>query len=198
MQNSPFLLGLRCILALSPSPSDPNPTSAASKALRRSTSARLARETGERIDQLLTEAGEDDDATPSIEIVQALSLLGLYEFGQNFNAARNRMRMNLAVQTAMEIGLHRVDERGWTGEATSPEGGDIVTEMKRRTWWIVFAGMLISGLISGKVSRAVSEGVTCRQADLLPGMPSNRSAGSSIRTTRGSSASTLLALWGMR
>jgi hypothetical protein len=143
---------LRCILALSPPSTDPSPSSLTSKAVRRAASAQLARQTGERIDELLTEAGENDDASPSIEVIQALSLLGLYEFGQTANAARNRMRMNQAVQLAMEIGLHQVDERGWDGEATSVEGSDVATEMKRRTWWVVFAGMLISGLISGKVS----------------------------------------------
>ncbi len=112
----------------------------------------MARQAADRIEELLTEAGENDDETPSIEIVQALSLLGLYEFGQTANAARNRMRMNQAVQLAMEMGLHQVDEKGWEGEATSVEGDDIITDMKRRTWWVIFAGMLISGMVSGKVS----------------------------------------------
>ncbi len=152
LPNSPFLLALRCILSLSPISTDPNPSSAASKAIRRSASAQLARQAADRIEELLTEAGENDDETPSIEIVQALSLLGLYEFGQTANAARNRMRMNQAVQLAMEMGLHQVDEKGWEGEATSVEGDDIITDMKRRTWWVIFAGMLISGMVSGKVS----------------------------------------------
>ncbi len=151
--NSPFLLGLRTILALSPPSTDPKPSSAASKTLRRNAAAKLARQTSDRVDEMLTAAGEDDDAPLSIEVVQALSLLGLYEFGQTGNAARNRMRMNQAVQLAMEAGLHLVDERDWQGEGTAVESGNIEVETKRRTWWVVFAGMLISGLISGKVGR---------------------------------------------
>jgi hypothetical protein len=99
--------------------------------------------------------------------VQALSLLGLYEFAQTGNAVKNRMKMNQAVELAMDIGLHQVDKATFAnnqprdgqtvGRGARPapgkqvEGKDIHKDMQRRTWWVVFAGMLISGLVAGRV-----------------------------------------------
>jgi hypothetical protein len=77
--------------------------------------------------------------------------------------------MNQAVELAMDIGIHQVDKATFadnkpraaqaTGRFARPapgkqvEGKDIHKDMQRRTWWVVFAGMLISGLVAGRVSR---------------------------------------------
>lgn len=164
MRDSPFLLACRAILSLCPNPADPAPRSLASRALRRSHAAALAREAQDRIDELINEAGEDDDRSPSIECVQALSLLGLYEFGQTGNAQKNRLKLGQALQLAMELGLHEVDRRARSASANQGEevivperavqveGEDDFKDMQRRTWWVLYAGYLISGLIAGKVS----------------------------------------------
>lgn len=169
VNESPFLIAVRAILSLSPHPKDPNPKSLASRSLRRSQASRLAREASDRVDEILTEVGDSEDRSIVIECVQALSLLGLYEFAQTGNAVKNRMKMNQAVEIAMDIGLHQVDKETFannkprdsqsTGRAARPapgkqvEGKDIQKDMQRRTWWVVFAGMLISGLVAGRVSR---------------------------------------------
>jgi hypothetical protein len=169
MQDSPFITAIRAILSLSPHPKDPNPKSLSSRSLRRSQASRLAREASDRVEELLTEVGESDDRSILIECVQALSLLGLYEFAQTGNAVKNRMRMNQAVELAMDIGIHQVDKATFadnkpraaqaTGRFARPapgkqvEGKDVYKDMQRRTWWVVFAGMLISGLVAGRVSR---------------------------------------------
>ncbi|GHJ84310.1 hypothetical protein NliqN6_0712 [Naganishia liquefaciens] len=155
--DSPFLLAIRAILALCPNPADPVAKSLASRALRRAQAARLAQEASNRVDEMLAEAHEDD-ATSSIECVQALALLGLYEFAQNGNPVRNRMRMNQAVQVAMEMGLHQTDKANFDSSdpvrprvtpAKAVEGESVVKDMARRTWWVAFAAMLISGLVAG-------------------------------------------------
>lgn len=158
--DSPFLLAIRTILALCPNPADPAAKSLASRALRRSQAARLAQEASNRVDEMLAEAHEND-AVSSIECVQALTLLGLYEFAQNGNPVRNRMRMNQAVQVAMETGLHQTDKDTFeSSDPTRPrvtpakavEGEYVFKDMARRTWWVAFAAMLISGLVAGSVS----------------------------------------------
>lgn len=157
---SPFLIAIRAILALCPNPADPAAKSLASRAMRRSQASRLAQEASSRVDEMLSEANEND-VPPSIECVQALTLLGLYEFAQNGNAVRNRMRMNQAVQVAMEMGLHQTDKNSFESAdpskprvtpAKAVEGEDVLKDMARRTWWVTFAGMLISGLVAGSVS----------------------------------------------
>lgn len=173
MRDSPFLLACRAILALCPNPADPAPRSLASRALRRSHAAALAREAQDRIDELLNEAGEDDDRQPSIECVQALSLLGLYEFGQTGNAQKNRLKLGQALQLAMELGLHEIDRRARSASANQQgeevivpersvhvEGEDDMKDMQRRTWWVLYAGYLISGLIAGKVSTDSGSGAS--------------------------------------
>jgi hypothetical protein len=158
--DSPFLTAIRAILALCPNPADPAAKSLASRAMRRSQAARLAREASDRVEDMLSEANEND-RPPSIECVQALSLLGLYEFAQNGNPVKNRMRMNQAVQVAMEMGLHQTDKPAYEspgahrpriGPAKAIEGEDVLKDMSRRTWWVAFAAMLISGLVAGSVS----------------------------------------------
>lgn len=158
--DSPFLLAIRAILALCPNPVDPAAKSLASRAMRRSQAARLAQEASDRVDEMLSEANEND-AVSSIECVQALTLLGLYEFAQNGNPVRNRMRMNQAVQVAMETGLHQTDKNTFeSSDPTKPrvtpakaiEGEHVLKDMARRTWWVAFAAMLISGLVAGSVS----------------------------------------------
>ncbi|KAJ9105440.1 hypothetical protein QFC21_001811 [Naganishia friedmannii] len=155
--DSPFLIAIRAILALCPNPEDPSAKSLASRAMRRSQAARLAREASDRVEDMLSEASEND-RPPSIQCVQALSLLGLYEFAQNGNPVRNRMRMNQAVQVAMEMGLHQTDKPAYEspgahkpriGPAKAIEGEDVSKDMSRRTWWVAFAAMLISGLVAG-------------------------------------------------
>jgi hypothetical protein len=167
IHESPFLIAVRAILSLSPHPKDPNPKSLASRSLRRSQASRLAREASDRVDELLAEVGEMEDKSPGIECVQALSLLGLYEFAQTGNAVKNRTRMNQAVELAMDLGMHQTDKNtfagnktkgGLNGSAARPapakqvEGKDVFKDMQRRSWWVVFAGMLISGLVAGRVS----------------------------------------------
>lgn len=158
--DSPFLIAIRAILALCPNPADPAAKSLASRAMRRSQASRLAQEASSRVEEMLSEANEND-VPPSIECVQALTLLGLYEFAQNGNPVRNRMRMNQAVQVAMEMGLHQTDKNSFESAdpskprvmpAKAVEGEDVLKDMARRTWWVTFASMLISGLVAGSVS----------------------------------------------
>lgn len=69
--------------------------------------------------------------------------------------------MNQAVQVAMEMGLHQTDKNSFESAdpskprvmpAKAVEGEDVLKDMARRTWWVTFASMLISGLVAGSVS----------------------------------------------
>lgn len=162
---SPLLLAIRCILALIPGPNDPAPKSVAARALRRNAASNLAKQASDRIDQTIASSRENN-LTPPIDCVQALSMLGLYEFGQTGNAAKNMTRMTQAVELAMEMGLHHVDQGNpFSGETILPdpnvfkamEGEDVLNDMRRRTWWVIYGTMLISTLIVAKVSAIASQ-----------------------------------------
>ncbi len=166
--SSPFLLAIRTILYLSPSSTDPSPQSPQSKSNRRNLSRQYARHTLDAIEQEQILAEREGDRSPSIDCIQALCLLGLYEFGQAGSTTRSRWDFNKALEMAMEMGLHRVDQGrrqqqqqiqgqidSWGNGVRDEfrEGDALILEMKRRTWWIAFTGSLNSAIISAKVSR---------------------------------------------
>lgn len=131
------------MLSLGHHPADDNATSASSKTLRRTASESFARAASTTIARLVDQAGSDDDADLPLEAIQALVILGSWEFGARGNMAMMRKNTGEALRLAMELGLHRSDA-SWRGESW-------MRDMRRRTWWMVFTGLMQSSIVSGTV-----------------------------------------------
>ena len=139
LPESPFCLAVQAILVLVPHPQDSNPKSTDSKRLRCATSNDFGRLTMNLIESTLE--------NPTLETVQALCILSLWEWGNSGNLARSRSRSDQAVQVAMELGIHELDK--YASEERSMEGEDWRRDMARRTWWQVYAAQITSALVSG-------------------------------------------------
>ena len=154
LPESPFLLAAQTIMVLVPHPLDPAPKSSNSKRLRTAASNALGQRTMQVVESLLSEGSS------SLEIVQALTMLSLWEWGNSGNLTKNRERAGQAVQVAMEMGLHEFDkyaenEQKPNGKmhsmdyGRSVEGENWRADMARRTWWITYIAQLNAGIISG-------------------------------------------------
>jgi hypothetical protein len=139
--DSPFLLAAQTILTLIPHPSDPHPASAQSKALRSAASAELARRTMDLLVRTLAQA-------PTVECVQALAMLSMWEWGNGWDLQANWDRAERAVQVAMALGLHERDKEHSGGLAV--EGFDWMADLSRRTWWVVYSAQLYAAIVSGR------------------------------------------------
>ena len=155
LPESPFLLAAQTIMVLVPHPLDPAPKSANSKRLRSAASYALGQKTMQVVESLLS------DGSSSLEIVQALTMLSLWEWGNSGNLQKNRDRAGQAVQVAMEMGLHEFDKYAENDQkpvnskmhsmdyGRSVEGDNWRADMARRTWWITYIAQLNAGIISG-------------------------------------------------
>lgn len=139
LPESPFLLAAQTVMTLAPHPLDPNPRSTRSKRLRASASAALGRQAMEAIQRTMANG-------PSLEAIQALTILAVWEWGTTNNASASMNLSRQAVQAAIAMGLHDMDSNG-TG--FSLEGIDWRRDSMRRTWWILYVYQLMSGLVSG-------------------------------------------------
>jgi hypothetical protein len=140
LPESPFLLAVQTVMSLAPHPLDPNPRSPRSKRLRSSASAALGRKAMDAIQRIMA------SGTPSVEAIQALTLLAVWEWGSTNNAMAAMDLFRQGVQLAISMGMHDMDAGG-TGFAL--EGIDWRRDMMRRTWWILYVYQLTSGLVSG-------------------------------------------------
>ncbi|GMK59812.1 hypothetical protein CspeluHIS016_0900290 [Cutaneotrichosporon spelunceum] len=141
LPESPFLLAAQTVMTLAPHPMDPDPRSPRSKRLRSSASAALGRKTMEAVQRAMA-SGPD----ASIEAIQALTILAVWEWGSTNNASAAMDLFRQGVQVAISMGIHDMDANG-TG--FSLEGIDWRRDMRRRTWWILYVYQLTSGLVSG-------------------------------------------------
>jgi hypothetical protein len=99
------------------------------------------------IDEYTDRAGNDGDDVP-LECVQALVLLSKWEMAQQNNFTKMRQRCGHAVQVSMDLGIHRSDVG-----IHFPPGEEWKRDVRRRTWWMVFSGLMQSSVISGTVCR---------------------------------------------
>jgi hypothetical protein len=155
LPDSPFLLAAQTIMVLVPHPMDPAPKSSNSKRLRTAASYALGQKAMQLVESLLS------SGSSSLECVQALTMLSLWEWGNSGNLQKNRDRAGQAVQVAMEMGLHEFDkyaendQKPITGQmhsmdyGRSVEGDNWRADMARRTWWITYIAQLNAGIISG-------------------------------------------------
>lgn len=138
---SPFILATKTILVLAPHPNDPAPKSTNSKRLRQLASNELSKQTMELVSSMLAEQS-------TIECVQALAMLSMWEWASAGSLSGNRARAGQAVQVAMEMGLHELDKhKAYTGVAL--EGEDWRKDMARRTWWTVYVAQLTASMVGG-------------------------------------------------
>lgn len=140
---SPFLLAAQAILVLVPHPNDPEPKSANSKRLRSAASHAFAEQATAAIERLV-EAGQR-----SLECVQALTILAIWEWGSTGSIERNRGRTGHAMQLAMEMGLHDMDKYSNVPLNRVLEGAEWQKDMARRTWWATYVNQLISAMVTG-------------------------------------------------
>jgi hypothetical protein len=136
LPESPFLLACQTILLLVPHPLDPAPASSRSKRIRYAASFAM----GESAMALV------ERTDPCLESVQALCILGLWEWGCSGNLARNKERSSQGVQMAMSLGLHEFDKYSTSSRSIEGEWRD---DMARRTWWSLYIAQLTSALVSG-------------------------------------------------
>ncbi|WOO79444.1 Lysine biosynthesis regulatory protein LYS14 [Vanrija pseudolonga] len=139
LHESPFLLATQTVLTLIPHQLDPNPRSARSKRLRSAASAQLGKQAAEAVERTLARG-------QSLEVVQALCILAVWEWGSTNDATAAMRRASQAVQVAMDMGIHDMDRDG-TGFAL--EGIDWHKDAMRRTWWILYVYQLTIALVSG-------------------------------------------------
>ena len=140
---SPFLLAAQAILVLVPHPRDPEPNSADSKRLRSAASHAFADEATSAVERLI------ETHQTSLESVQALTMLALWEWGCSGSVHKNRARTAQASQLAMEMNLHDMDRYSEYPLNRALEGDDWQKDMARRTWWITFVNQLTSSIITG-------------------------------------------------
>lgn len=140
---SPFLLAAQTILVLVPHPKDPHPASADSKRLRSAASHAFAEQATDAIERLI-ETGHK-----SLESVQALTMLALWEWGSSGSVHKNRARMSQASQLAMEMNLHDMDRYSDEPLNRALEGSDWQKDMARRTWWSTYVNQLTSAMVTG-------------------------------------------------
>ncbi|KAI0548336.1 hypothetical protein F4679DRAFT_585705 [Xylaria curta] len=150
-------LAISAILALIPSPLDPNPSSEESIRWRRSYSQFLAKTSLESIENESerpessidpSKALDDTDsevfreqfhpAVPlELESVIALDLLSVYEYAQRGNLKKMRARAGAALVAAMSLFLH-----------TKNEVEDRYSEARRRVWWMTYICVCQGSIVS--------------------------------------------------
>jgi hypothetical protein len=120
------------------------------------------------------EAGRSGSSLVPIEVIQALSMCGLYEWAQHGDVPTMRARHSVALQLSMDAGepqdpacsslrrrqltpmslrtpagLHCLDDERFPFSPMEPWW----REMGRRTFWLAFGRVLLGTLTSGLVSR---------------------------------------------
>jgi hypothetical protein len=136
--DSPFLLASQTIMTLVPHPLDQNPQSAQSKRLRSAASTKLGQQTIASIERNMD--------TQSLEIVQALTILAVWEWGSTNDAESALGRCRQAIEVATNMGITNMDHAG-AGYAL--EGIDWRKDAHRRSWWILYAYQMTAALVSG-------------------------------------------------
>ncbi|KAI1734440.1 hypothetical protein F4680DRAFT_470935 [Xylaria scruposa] len=154
---SAVALAISAILALIPSPLDPNPSSEESIRWRRTYSQFLAKTSLESIENESerpessidpSKALDDTDSEvlreqfhPSVplelESVIALDLLSVYEYAQRGNLKKMRARAGAALVAAMSLFLH-----------TKNEVEDRYSEARRRVWWMTYICVCQGSIVS--------------------------------------------------
>ena len=140
---SPFLLAAQAILVLVPHSNDRDPKSANSKRLRSAASHAFAEQATFAIERLV-EAGQR-----SLECVQALTILAVWEWGCTGSIERNKGRTGHAMQLAMDMGLQDMDKYSDVPLNRALEGAEWQKDMARRTWWATYVNQLISAMVTG-------------------------------------------------
>ncbi|KAI1756634.1 hypothetical protein F4782DRAFT_549135 [Xylaria castorea] len=150
-------LAISAILALVPSPLDPNPSSEESICWRRTYSQFLAKTSLESIENESerpessvdpSKALDDTDsevfreqfhpAVPlELESVIALDLLSVYEYAQRGNLKKMRARAGAALVAAMSLFLH-----------TKNDVEDKYSEARRRVWWMTYICVCQGSIVS--------------------------------------------------
>lgn len=139
---SPFLMATQTILTLAPHPLDRDPRDPLSKRLRSAASAQIGKEVLDLLDYKLSR-GEH-----SIENVQALIMLSVWEWGSTNNSDIAMARITRAIEVAYLMGLNEIDKP--YGERGSLEGINWRRDMLRRTWWCLYVFQISNSMVSGK------------------------------------------------
>ncbi|KAI8954773.1 hypothetical protein F4801DRAFT_575167 [Xylaria longipes] len=154
---SAISLAISAILALIPSPLDPNPSSEESVRWRRTYSQFLAKASlesieneSERPESSINPSKALNDADSEVfreqfhprvplelESIIALDLLSIYEYAQRGNLKKMRARSGAALVAAMSLFLH-----------TKNDIEDEYSEARRRVWWMTYICVCQGSIVS--------------------------------------------------
>ncbi len=165
--DSPFLLTLQCILPLLRDEEQPpgplhglggsglNFGSSEKKKRVRDLTMFYQRQASDAIDAALEKADETESPAAILEVIQALCVLIIYEYGSG-RALKARLKADQALGLAMSKGLHRLssqnmqDVNGSSG-AFAYFPADKVYEMSKRTWWVVWSLLMWASYNTGRI-----------------------------------------------
>ncbi|WVQ76739.1 hypothetical protein IAR50_006413 [Cryptococcus sp. DSM 104548] len=143
LPQSPFLLAAQTILALVPHPNDPDPSSPISKQLREGASAAYSQQCLQLIDAM-SASGQ-----LHIECVQALIMLGVWEWSSSGSVERSRARHKQAIDISFALGLHETDRQSYGYVA--PDDLSWEKDRARRTWWGLYNSQIIGSVVTGNI-----------------------------------------------
>lgn len=186
-QGSPLLLSLQCVVPIlrdQPllSQAQPPTTDEAKKDAIRAEAQFYARQAYDAIDDVLerVENQQDKEDASILEIIQALCILVIYEYGSG-RALKSRLKVDAALTLAMSKGLHRLSSGrpNNVDSATSsmgPGGPHYLTripdeelfEVRKRLWWTLWMLAMWTAYNTGRIptvraddSRVTSELPSC-------------------------------------
>ncbi|ODN96464.1 hypothetical protein L198_04178 [Cryptococcus wingfieldii CBS 7118] len=143
LPQSPFLLAAQTILALVPHPNDPDPSSPISKQLREGASAAYSQQCLQLIDAMAASGQQH------IECVQALIMLGVWEWSSSGSVERSRARHKQAIDMAFVLRLHETDRESYGYVA--PDDFSWEKDRARRTWWGLYNSQIIASVVTGNI-----------------------------------------------
>ena len=165
--DSPFLLALQCVLPIIRN--EPLIATAASseeekKASIRTQASYFARKAESAIDAVLEsiEGRPEADDYHTLEVIQALCLLIIYEYGSG-RALKARLKADTALGIAMSKGLHRLSMTGNNGiKSPQPLSAETVHhfshvsdeemfEVKKRIWWTLWSMTMWTAYNTGRI-----------------------------------------------
>lgn len=161
---SPFLLALEAILPLLAHDVESEPTegpdafNSSSRQMRRRAAARFARQAGDAIDDALEAMEEQVDWDVLLEILQALAVLSIFEYGSS-RAVKARIKADQALGLAMSHRMHRMSSLAAFEALIKPSRSrlcdrltsPVLYEMSKRVWWTTWTVLFYASFNTGKL-----------------------------------------------
>ncbi len=178
--DSAFIYALQCVLPLLRDEIQPigalhklsgqgiNFGSEEKKAALRERTLGFERKANDGLDNLLEQADDDDTGEKTLEAVQTLCVLVVYEYGSG-RAIKARLKADQALGLAMGQGLHKLSHKASPDENVSAPSSfaymstarhplasmgmdpNAIFEMRKRCWWSVWTLVLWAAYNTGRI-----------------------------------------------